>query len=281
MITNAQIVRYYDSCEVDYINNWHLNECLAIHIGYWDTTTRTLPEALIRQNDVMSEQAGIRQQDVILDAGCGIGGSAIYLAKRYGCRVMGITLSKKQAASAKELSKKHGVEKLTDFQVADFTRTDFPDAAFDVVWALESVCYAASKQAFVNEAYRILKKKGRLILADGFELKASYKSHERRIINSWINRWQVNSLASINDFREHLHGTGFRNVVYRDITKNVSPSARILFNRALIAMPIALLMQARGERTKMQNQNLFGAIYQYLTLRMKLARYGIFYAEKP
>ena len=54
-----QIAEYYDLCEVDYKYNWHLNECLALHIGYWDETTNNLPEALLRQNEIMKQKGFI------------------------------------------------------------------------------------------------------------------------------------------------------------------------------------------------------------------------------
>ncbi len=46
MLKKQEIVDYYDQCKVDYQNNWHLDDCLALHIGYWDETTRSLPQAL-------------------------------------------------------------------------------------------------------------------------------------------------------------------------------------------------------------------------------------------
>lgn len=143
---NQQIIEYYDSCEIDYRTNWHLDQCLAMHIGYWDKTTTTLPQALIRQKEVMLLKAKISKADLVLDAGCGVGGSSIFMAKDCGCMVVGITLSSNQALSAKNYSKEQGTGPMTDFQVMDFSNTGFADESFDVVWALESVCHADSKK---------------------------------------------------------------------------------------------------------------------------------------
>ncbi len=41
----------------------------------------------------MAEKAGVSSGDRVLDAGCGVGGSVIWLAKNYGCKATGITLS--------------------------------------------------------------------------------------------------------------------------------------------------------------------------------------------
>mgnify|MGYP002775603416 FL=1 len=44
-----------------------------------------------------------------MDVGCGIGGSARYLARKYGSEVVGITLSPKQARRATEISASAGL----------------------------------------------------------------------------------------------------------------------------------------------------------------------------
>ncbi len=280
MITKKKIVEYYDSCEIDYRTNWHLDKCLAMHIGYWDKTTKTLPEALIRQNEIMLKKAKISQTDFVLDAGCGVGGSSIFIAKQSGCDVIGITISNKQAKSATQFSKERGVQNQSEFQVMDYSNTGFADATFDVVWALESSCYAENKKLFIEEAYRILKKGGRLVVADGFEIKENYTSFERKIFDLWIQRWAVQSLESLRLFNEHLSKTGFKNIAYEDITENVTPSSRRLFYLSIITWPFAKILQLLGKRTKIQNDNLNGAFYQYLVLKLKLGSYGMFYAEK-
>jgi len=276
-----QIAEHYDICEVDYKYNWHLDECLALHIGYWDETTNNLPEALLRQNEIMKQKSEISGKDLVLDAGCGIGGSCIFLAKDYGCKVVGITLSAKQAISAANFSKIHGTENLTKFLVMDFNNTGFLNESFDVIWALESSCYADSKREFINEAFRLLKKKGRLIVADGFESKHFYSYIEEKILDNWVKRWAVDSLESIKQFHFYLKEVGFINIEFEDITNSVKPSSKKLFYRSLLALPMAKISEFKGIRNKVQNDNILGAIFQYLAMKLNLSKYGVFFAEKP
>lgn len=152
--------RHYDDCYWDYRTAWFDNENLALHYGYWDLHTKTHRQALLNKNRVVCEMAGIGPEQHVLDAGCGIGGSAIWLAKNVGCRVTGITVSVQQVRHARRHAQRHGVAERVDFQVADFCRTPFPDASFDVVWAIESSCYAVDKRDFFREAYRLLRKGG-------------------------------------------------------------------------------------------------------------------------
>ena len=83
-----------------------MNNSLAIHYGYWDKAVRSFPESLIRMNQVMMIAADIKPADKVLDAGCGVGGSSIFLASTLGCRVTGITLSYRQVNRAIENAKK-------------------------------------------------------------------------------------------------------------------------------------------------------------------------------
>src|SRR3989338_7530437 len=91
-----QIIKYYEDTEVDYRWVWDLRRSLALHYGYWDEKVSNYRQALARENEILAEKAGINKEDFILDAGCGVGGSSIFLAKKYGCKVVGITLSQKQ-----------------------------------------------------------------------------------------------------------------------------------------------------------------------------------------
>jgi cyclopropane fatty-acyl-phospholipid synthase-like methyltransferase len=277
----SRIVKYYNTCEIDYKLFWELERSLAMHAGYWDETTATLTEALARENQVLAEWAHVSPQDRILDAGCGIGGSAIYLAKYFGCHVTGITLSEKQAATARQKAKEHGVEALTHFQVIDYCNTPFPDASFNIIWGLESICHTLEKSTFVTEAFRLLKPKGRLIVADGFALKEKYTPNEHYGMKKWLQGWAVDSLDTMQSFKKHLQNSGFENISYRDITKNVMPSSKRLYWISFPAFVFSKMGEWINLRTPVQTENIKGAYYQYKTLNARLWSYGVFVAQKP
>ena len=120
MAFNKDVIRYYDECDVDYRLIWRNKENLALHYGYWDSKTRNHSESLLNMNRVLARIAKIRESDIVLDAGCGISGSSIWLAKIFGCKVVGITLSKKQVAMARNFAKQHDVANLVKFYQRDF-----------------------------------------------------------------------------------------------------------------------------------------------------------------
>ena len=99
-----------------YKDSWDLNNSLAIHYGYWDEKVKNFPQSLLRMNEVMMETAKIKPTDKVLDAGCGIGGSSIFLAEKIGCSVTGISLSERQVNKAKELAIEKKVEDKVEFE---------------------------------------------------------------------------------------------------------------------------------------------------------------------
>jgi cyclopropane fatty-acyl-phospholipid synthase-like methyltransferase len=279
-ISEQQIVEYYDTCELDYRFIWNLGQDVAMHFGYWDESTETLPQALKRENEILAEMVGIGPNDCVLDAGCGIGGSAIYLAKRFGCRVTGITLSQKQVDSATRHAQRSGVGHLTTFRTMDFHRPTFPDHSFDVVWAIESVCHAGEKAVFFKEMWRILEKGGRLIVADGFANRKSYNETEQSLMARWLRGWCVESLETVEDFLRHMQEAGFRDLAYVDATKNALPSSRRLYVLSRPVLWVAALARFMGRKMRARTLNFVAMNCQYLALTQGLWNYGIISARK-
>lgn len=84
------------------------------------------------------EADGARAPRTAVDVGCGIGGSSRHIARKFGARTEGITLSPVQAARAAAISERAGLGGQCSFQVADALQQPFADGSFDLVWSLES-----------------------------------------------------------------------------------------------------------------------------------------------
>ena len=139
MFSKKDIVRYYDLSEIHYRLHWNMDKSRSLHYGYWDASTKNFHEALLNINRIIAQHAGISKDQIALDAGCGVGGSAIWMAKNIGCSVTGISLSERQITLANASAKKENVEHLVTFLQKDYTATGFDDNTFDVIWAIESV----------------------------------------------------------------------------------------------------------------------------------------------
>ena len=106
---SKQLERFYDLYHKLYLDIWDNYDNLAIHMGYYDDSIKSHEESLLRLNEIVFDIAKIGQNDLVLDAGSGVGGSSIWLGKLKGCKVIGISLAKKEIKLARKFSKQNKV----------------------------------------------------------------------------------------------------------------------------------------------------------------------------
>jgi tocopherol O-methyltransferase len=280
-MSEAEIVEYYETCSLDYRINWRLDACKCLHYGYWDPSTRSFDEALVNTHRVMAMRAGIRGGERVLDAGCGVGGAVLYLAREHGCRVVGVTLVPSQVEAAIRNAQAAGVGALVGFEQRSYLDTRFPAGSFDVVWAIESSCYAPDKADFFAEAWRLLRPGGRLVVADFFRSGDPMSARERRMMERWEASWAIPAYAEWDAFALLCREAGFADVLLTDDTWAVRPSARRLYQRFWPGLAVSALAYPLGVRSRLQTDHVFSAWWQWRLLEKGLWRYGFLSARKP
>ncbi len=164
----------------------------------------------------------------VLDVGCGLGGSARYIANQHGCSVVGIDLTDEYIDVANKLTE---FVKLTDkvsFKQGSALELPFPSENFDIVWTEHTQMNIADKGKFYSELSRVLKPKGRLVFHDVFlgtarsphyptpwaeydSLSSLCTQEEARTAiqksNLVINEWKDKSEQSLEFFKEMIKKT--------------------------------------------------------------------------
>jgi tocopherol O-methyltransferase len=279
---NARIVDYYDQNYRATRWMWTNDQALALHFGYWDETTRTDYEAQLNTNRQLAMRAGLKAGQRVLDAGCGIGGSAVWLAETYGVEVFGVTLSADQVRRATENAARRGVSQLAKFSQQDYTKLAVDAASFDVVFALESVSCALNKHEFFAEAFRVLKPGGRLVLSDGFRLRRPFATQEdETLLKQFLSGWALPDLATPDELTEPAREAGFEEVQFEDVSKRAEPSMRRLYEISRRSLPFSRLLGALRLISPVALQCNQGGYDQYLAYQRGLCGYAFLSARKP
>ncbi|TDW98697.1 class I SAM-dependent methyltransferase [Kribbella sp. VKM Ac-2566] len=109
---------------------------------------------------------GVAPDDEVLDAGTGIGGTARYLASRFGCSVTAVDLSDEYCETARWLNQLVGLDDRIDVRQGDVTALPLADSSYDVVFSQHVQMNVPDKDRLYQEATRVLKMGGRLAVWD-------------------------------------------------------------------------------------------------------------------
>lgn len=276
------VIRYYDGTRWDYRWMWLNGENNAIHFGYHDAgQRRSHAGSLLNTNRVLADIAAIHRGERVLDAGCGIGGSSVWLAEQRGATVVGITPVRTQVERARRLAAARGVSHAVTVKQADYTAMPFPDASFDVVWALESVCHAREKAAFYRESARVLRPGGRLVIGEYMRARRPLRAADEALLGRWLSSWMLSDLDTAQEHARHAMEAGLAQFEVRDVTANMHRSLRRLYMLSLAGVPISRMLHKLRLRSDVSHANVLGAQHQYRALRRGSWVYGIGCAKKP
>lgn len=273
-----KIQAFYDSSSGLWEEIWGEH----MHHGYYGATGTQKKDRRQAQIDLIEEilqWADVTGVEKLLDVGCGIGGSSLYLSKKFQAQVTGITLSPVQVERAKERAVELGLQCQAEFLVADAQNMPFADNSFDLVWSLESGEHMPDKAKFMQECYRVLKPGGKLILVswchrpiDTYPLNTSEQKHLQDIYQVYCLPYVI----SLPHYIAIANQIGLQNIDSADWSEAVAPFWDIVIDSTFTPKAIFGLLRA-GWTT------IVGALSLGLMRRgyeSGLIRFGLLYGVK-
>ena len=176
------------------------------NLGYFEANTPTLAAA---SENMMAQLLGLLRrpgEGLVLDVGCGLGGTSRYLARHYEPRnVHGINISAYQLKQCRtRVPEAH-------FHLMPAEALTFPDGMFDVVVSVEAACHFQGRREFLSEALRVLKPGGEIVVAD-ILFNAQPQSFAKMLSGQEVYQ-------DLDAYRALWEGCDFAEVTLQDVTR--------------------------------------------------------------
>jgi len=180
------------------------------HTGcYTNLTTAPGPIDQTRMIDLIADSIGLSAAESVLDVGCGIGGTVLWLAQTRAVQATGLTPVSEQIRIATEMIGAQGLDHAARVVQGHADRLPFPDASFDAVVFFESPCHFPDRSAFFREAFRVLRRGGRLAGEDWLCRSGLDEASWQRLIAPIHRTWSIAALGSGESYVEEITAAGF------------------------------------------------------------------------
>lgn len=238
-----KIKKHYDINQIMFSLFWSPD---YLRYGIYDENTKSLKESLRNTDKIVAKKLSLQEGKIYLDAGCGVGGTALFFAENYGVKVVGINISDVQLNIAKKKAKKKNLENLVNFEYGDYTKTHFEDNTFDGIFAIESIYHTNKTNEFAQECFRLLVPNGKLVIVDRFLFSKILAPDEMKYYEIFKKGQAVSELPYINDIISDLKETGFQEINFEDKTKNVIKSVKESTYTTKLALPFIYILTKVG-----------------------------------
>ena len=269
--TIEEIREHYDTLSPFYRRFWGEH----IHHGFWraNESAAEAQENLIVE---LARRAHIAEGDRVLDVGCGLGGSSLFLAREYGAMVKGISLSPKQVSAARDQARRRGLLGRANFEVRDAHHLDRDPAIYDVIWIVECSEHLFQKPAFIAECARHLAPGGRLAICAwlvGENLNATQKERVEAVRVGML----CPSFGTLAEYSQWMDDAGLTVDFADDVTANIIRTWSLC--RPVLELPLVKTMLAAGNEKLAAFAESFSAIDE--AYRTGAMQYGMFVGTKP
>ena len=164
----------------DFYQMWLDREAMQYTCAYYHRDTATLEEAQVAKMHHVCRKLDLRPGETVIEAGCGWGGLAVFMAKHYGVNVRAYNLSREQVTHAKAWASRENLDAQVEFVLDDFRNATGQYDALVSIGMIEHIG-RGNYRAIGQVVDKCLKENGRGLL--------HFIGRDRRApVNQWIAR---------------------------------------------------------------------------------------------
>jgi len=232
----SSVREYYDLNTKRFLRFGAGGKVGAIHRKLWGPGVQTREGALLFINKWVVRQLQKNKPEATssaryLDLGCGVGGTALFVAKSIVAHVRGITLSAKQAQIARERANENDLKDRCSFIVADFEAHPTTQN-FDAAFAIESFAHSSNPEKFFQQISERLHPGGLLLLVE--DMLAEHLDENATGPTTWLRRfkqgWRLNAVMKPSRIHALAQDAGFRLKSAHNFTAYIQTGSGILRN---------------------------------------------------
>jgi SAM-dependent methyltransferase len=278
-MTTGDIAGYYDR-----LGRW--NRIFALFGKGGGSETLTVHRALIdpkaggertftRLHDVLIAHLPHTPAPRVLDAGCGLGGTMIELARRLGATCVGLTLSPSQAATANAAAARLGLSERVRAIIQTYDEP--PQGPHDLIVAIESLAHSRDPLRSVSRLAATLAPGGALAIVDDMPEPEAEGTADLALGKAG---WESPVLWSAADYRHALQAQGLEIIADEDLTPQCRPRSAATLGRILALCRIVYRWSPSRPLRDVMHSHMGGLALERLTTN-GLVRYRLFVARRP
>lgn len=270
----SDVAEHYDEIDPFYRRFWGEH----LHHGLWVDGREDQEEAVEKLLGRALDGFEIGSADRVCDIGCGYGATARHLRGRFGCEVVGYTVSPSQHRWA--VSRSSGDDGCR-FVLGDWMDGEIRTGSFEVVLAIESSEHFSSKEGLFDAIHRALAPGGRLAVCAWTAAEHPRSWEVSHLLEPICREGRLAGLAAESEYRAWMEGSGFHDVQCVDLSRSVSRTWTVIGARVIRGLFTIwgwkYLLDSRR-----RNRDFLKSVFRIpLAYRTGALRYVLYTARKP
>jgi ubiquinone/menaquinone biosynthesis C-methylase UbiE len=180
-----------------------------------------------KETDILAEKAGIMKTTFVLDLCSALGGPARHLARKYGCKVIGLDATGKMVNEAISRTEKERLSHLVSFRLGNALDMPFHAGTFDAAWGQDAWCYITDKERLIKETNRVLRPGAVLAFTDWIQT-GKMDDKECEELNTFM---AFPYLETLDGYENILKDKGFVIVEKEDLSNDFAHHCHLYQNK--------------------------------------------------